>query len=121
MESAFCSSHRHRHTVGSEDGGARLTSTVVRGPNAAMVHNYSFGWRSGEDRLFDDTEAHTVQNKGSERRIILVLDVPRFDLPWHMSLLNEVLLWWISPHFPSAAAILQKSATYADGLLAVAS
>lgn len=99
-----------------EDSGARLTSTIIRGPNAAMVHNFSFGWRFAEDRLFDDTEAHMVQNKGSQRRIILVLDVPRFDLPWYMSLLNEVLLWWVSPNFPSAAAILKKSAQYANGL-----
>ena len=56
-----------------------------------------------------------VFNDHNERRVILILDVPRSDLGpgrWFLRVLNHVFLWGVSPLLPESSNIVANTAEF---------
>ena len=56
-----------------------------------------------------------VFNDHNERRVILILDVPRSDLGpgrWFLRVLNHVFLWGVSPLLPESSNIVAHTAEF---------
>lgn len=50
-------------------------------------------WYKGSDFLFDDTCVHEVLNDTLCRRIILFMDIERFDLPFYSKILHRLFMF----------------------------
>ena len=51
-----------------------------------FVDNKPYSWTEGKSVLFDDTFIHEVKNKSNEKRIALLLDIRRNDLPFFLKI-----------------------------------
>lgn len=80
----------YRMNEGMEDTEREKASLRVREDikEGWMYHEYE----SGNFCLFDDNNIHYVQNESEEERVVLLLDLPRADLPLHISLINKLAL-----------------------------
>lgn len=45
--------------------------------------------REGEDLLWDDTFLHEARNRGDQPRVVLLLDVIRRGMPWHLHFITR--------------------------------
>jgi len=74
-----------------------LYSYGTKGEIDEMRKNLADGWKyhdykAGKSVLFDDNNIHYVQNHLESPRVILIVDIPRLDLPWTLKILNKWLL-----------------------------
>ncbi|HED65517.1 MAG TPA: aspartyl/asparaginyl beta-hydroxylase domain-containing protein [Planctomycetes bacterium] len=77
-----------------------------KNPPSIRIRDEVYTWKDGESMFFDDSLEHEVMNEAEEDRIILIVDVLR-PLPWHLHLLNKLLLLLRTPrrkHLPEMNA-----------------
>ena len=58
-----------------------LTPTEEGCELAGALRSHGNVWRQGEVVVLDDSHLHAVRNRGPRARMILLVDVPRLDLP----------------------------------------
>jgi aspartyl/asparaginyl beta-hydroxylase (cupin superfamily) len=56
-----------------------------------FVDNKPYSWTEGKSVLFDDTYVHEVKNKTNEKRIAVLLDIKRDDLPFFLKIYDYFL------------------------------
>lgn len=66
-----CEIHPHRHDEGKLIAHLGL---VVPGGCALTVEGETQAWREGELLVFHETSEHSAYNRGTERRIVLLMD-----------------------------------------------
>lgn len=67
----------HPHT-GFTDKVLRVHLGLITPTNCALVvDNTEIKWEEGKCFVFDDTQEHSAYNRGSEDRVILILDIDK--------------------------------------------
>lgn len=102
--------------------GLRVNETVSRDKIAIRIfttrnNNVDYvdlHWRTGKALAFDDTFYHTAWNSSEDPRLILFLDIPRPDLPFFHSVLNNVFLTTISRISDTAQEMIMNINTFHD-------
>jgi aspartyl/asparaginyl beta-hydroxylase (cupin superfamily) len=61
-------------------------SVPKKGSCQIFVDNKPYSWTEGKSVLFDDTYVHEVKNETNEKRIAVLLDIRRNDLPFFLKI-----------------------------------
>ena len=102
---------------GMTDSKRRMASVKLRNKlkKGWMYHEYT----DGNFLLFDDNNIHYVQNATPHERLILLLDIPRDDLPWYIDIVNRLALCIFGKYIPeiieSGRGILSHYKLTAEG------
>jgi len=76
-----------------------VLEAIPRATGRFQNEDVVFHWNEGEDFFFDDTCQHEARNLSNGTRVILFLDVARWDLKhWYQDWFNKIFLSWISAH-----------------------
>eukprot|EP00928_Gymnodinium_smaydae_P024109 TRINITY_DN19621_c0_g1_i1.p1 TRINITY_DN19621_c0_g1~~TRINITY_DN19621_c0_g1_i1.p1 ORF type:complete len:518 (-),score=63.75 TRINITY_DN19621_c0_g1_i1:95-1648(-) len=71
------------------------------------THPHYHTWKKYKDFLFDDMHYHFVQNLTPKRRVVLLGDVLRHDVPWYAKVMLWFLYFIVAPFHPGVQESLR--------------